>query len=148
MASARVILIIEDNPGDIRLMREALRDMQPPVNLQVAMDGDEALSFLHQQGKHAEAPSPELIFLDFNLPKSDSRDILRQIKQDSDLRLIPVAVLTTSDAERDIRDAYELHANCYLRKPVDLDSFFSTIRKAAHFWLDVAHSAANAQVSR
>lgn len=148
MTSGRVILIIEDNPGDIRLMREALRDMQPPVNLQVAMDGDEALSFLRQEGKHAAAPSPELIFLDFNLPKSDSRDILRQIKEDSDLRLIPVAVLTTSDAERDIRDAYELRANCYLRKPVDLDSFFGTIRTAAHFWLDVAHNVTNVQVTR
>ncbi len=146
MASARVILIIEDNPGDIRLMREALRDMQPPVSLQIAMDGDEALSFLHQQGKYADAPTPELIFLDFNLPKSDSRDILRQVKQNQELRLIPVAVLTTSDAERDIREAYELHANCYLRKPVDLDSFFGTIRKAAHFWLDVAHSVATPRV--
>jgi chemotaxis family two-component system response regulator Rcp1 len=148
LANERVILIIEDNPGDIRLMREALRDMQPPVTLHVAMDGDEALCFLHQEGKHASAPTPELIFLDFNLPKSDSRDILRQVKQDEDLRLIPVAVLTTSDAERDIREAYELHANCYLRKPVDLDGFFATIRKAAHFWLDVAHSAANARVIR
>lgn len=148
MVSARVILIIEDNPGDIRLMREALRDMQPPVTLQIAMDGDEALSFLSQQGKHADAPTPELIFLDFNLPKSDSRDILRQLKQNEDFRLIPIAVLTTSDAERDIREAYELHANCYLRKPVDLDTFFATVRKAAHFWLDVAHSPANARVVR
>ena len=129
-------------------MREALREMMPPVTLQIAMDGDEALLILQQQGKYADAPTPELIFLDFNLPKSDSREILRQINADEDLRLIPVAVLTTSDAERDIRAAYELHANCYLRKPVDLDSFFATIRKAAHFWLDVAHSAANMRVSR
>jgi len=148
LAIARVILIVEDNPGDIRLMREALRDMQPPVTLQVAMDGDEALLFLHQQGKHVGAPTPDLIFLDFNLPKSDSRDILRQLKQHEDLRLIPIAVLTTSDAERDIRDAYELHANCYLRKPLDLDSFLGTIRKAAHFWLDVAHSPADTRVTQ
>lgn len=141
-----MILIVEDNPGDIRLMREALRDMQPPVTLQVAMDGDEALLFLHQQGKYAGACLPDLIFLDFNLPKSDSRDILRQVKQHEELRLIPIAVLTTSDAERDIREAYELHANCYLRKPVDLDSFFATIRKAAHFWLDVAHSPTTARI--
>lgn len=129
-------------------MREALRDVLPPVTIQIAMDGDEALSILHQQGKHAGAATPELIFLDFNLPKSDSRDILRQIKEHEDLRLIPVAVLTTSDAERDIREAYELHANCYLRKPVDLDGFFTTIRAAAHFWLDVAHSATPARVGR
>ena len=148
MTGARVILIVEDNPGDIRLMREALRDMQPPVTLQVAMDGDEALLFLHQQGKHAAAPTPDLIFLDFNLPKSDSRDILRQVKQHEHLRLIPIAVLTTSDAERDIREAYELRANCYLRKPIDLDSFFATVRKAAHFWLDVAHSPADTRVAR
>ena len=129
-------------------MREALRDIQPAVTIQVAMDGDEALARLHQQGKYADAPAPDLIFLDFNLPKSNSRDVLRQVKLHPELRLIPVAVLTTSDAERDIRDAYELHANCYLRKPIDLDGFFSTIRKAAHFWLDVAHSASNVQVSR
>ena len=145
MTNSRVILIVEDNPGDVRLMREALRDMQPPVTIHVAMDGDEALLFLRQEGKHAGAPTPDLIFLDFNLPKSDSRDILRQVKEDQDLRLIPIAILTTSDADRDIREAYELHANCYLRKPIDLDSFFATIRKAAHFWLDVAHSAANIQ---
>ncbi len=127
-------------------MREALRDMQPPVTLYVTMDGDDALSFLHRQGKHASAPTPELIFLDFNLPKADSRDILRQVKEDEDLRLIPVAVLTTSDAEKDIREAYQMRANCYLRKPIDLDSFFATIREAAHFWLDVAHNPCRTEV--
>ncbi len=140
MATPRVILIVEDNPGDVRLMREALRDIQPPVTVHVAMDGDEALSFLHRRGKYSSAPTPELIFLDFNLPKADSRDVLRQVKENGDLRLIPIAVLTTSDAEKDIRDAYELRANCYLRKPIDLDSFFATIREATHFWLDVAHN--------
>ena len=89
--------------------------------------------------EHRDAPTPQLIFLDFNLPKSDSREILGFIKNDEHLRLIPVAVLTTSDADRDIREAYALHANCYLQKPVDLDGFFKTIRAAAHFWLDVAH---------
>lgn len=148
MDSARLILIVEDNPGDIRLMREALRDMHPPVTLQFATDGEEALSFLQRQGKYSSAETPELIFLDFNLPKADSRDILRQIKADPKLRLIPIAVFTTSDAERDIREAYELHANCYLRKPVDLDSFFKTIRDAARFWLDVAHSPARTGLIR
>jgi two-component system, chemotaxis family, response regulator Rcp1 len=135
----RDILIVEDNPADVRLMREVLRDLDPPVTIHVAAEGDEALLFLLRKGAHQNAPTPKLIFLDFNLPKSDSRDLLRFIKQDDVLRLIPVAVLTTSDADRDIREAYELHANCYLRKPVDLDGFFHTVRSAAHFWLDVAH---------
>lgn len=137
--TGRDILIIEDNPGDVRLMREALRELQPQVTLHAAGDGDEAMSFLRREGAHAQAPRPRLVFLDFNLPKSDSRALLRQIKQDSALRVIPVAILTSSDSERDIRDAYESYANCYLRKPVDLDSFFFTIRTAAQFWLDVVH---------
>ncbi len=120
-------------------MREALKDIHPPVTIHVAADADEALLFLRRQGPHAGAPVPQLIFLDFNLPKSNSRDLLREMKQDTRLRLIPVSVLTTSDAEKDVREAYELYANCYLRKPVDLDGFFSTIRAAAHFWLEVAH---------
>jgi len=100
---------------------------------------DEALAFLLQQGKYADAPTPELVFLDFNLPKSDSRQILRSLKEDHQLRLIPVAVLTSSDSERDVREAYQLYANCYLRKPGDLDGFFRTIRAAADFWLNVAY---------
>lgn len=138
LPTPREILIIEDNPADVRLMREALRDLQPPIRTHVAGDGEEALLFLSQQGPHAAAPRPSLVFLDFNLPGSDARELLRQMKEDEHLRLIPVAVLTTSDAEKDIREAYELHANCYLRKPPDLENFFSTIRTAAHFWLDVA----------
>lgn len=120
-------------------MREVLREFDPPLELHVATDGDEALLFLARNGKYRDAPIPRLIFLDFNLPKSNSREVLEFIKRDDQLRLIPVAVLTTSDADRDIREAYELHANCYLRKPADLDGFFKTIREAAHFWLEVAH---------
>ena len=120
-------------------MREALRDMRPAVQIHVAGDGEEALCFLRKQEPHTNAPTPGLIFLDYNLPKANSRDLLREIKEDKALRLIPLAVLTTSDADKDIRDAYELHANCYLRKPVDLDGFFETIRSATHFWLDVAY---------
>ncbi|HEY6988215.1 MAG TPA: response regulator [Bryobacteraceae bacterium] len=146
MSGERNIFIVEDNPGDVRLMREALRELQPAVKIHVANDGEEALQFLQRQGQHVSAPRPSLIFLDFNLPKSDSRELLREIKSDERLRLIPIAVLTTSDAERDVREAYELHANCYLRKPVDLDSFFSTIRQAAHFWLNVAHIPADLAV--
>ena len=142
MSIQREVLIIEDNPADVRLMREALREVQPSIRVRSVGDGDEALRFLRQEGEYAAVPRPSLIFLDFNLPKSDSRDLLRRIKEDEQLRLIPVAVLTTSDAEKDIREAYGLHANCYLRKPVDLDSFLKTIRLAAHFWLDLAHSAA------
>jgi two-component system, chemotaxis family, response regulator Rcp1 len=138
VTNQRQILIIEDNPADVRLMQEALRDIQPPVTIHFAGDGDEALEFLNREGSFAAAPAPSLIFLDFNLPKSDSRELLRQIKADSRLRLIPIAVLTTSNSERDVRDAYELHANCYLNKATDLDGFFRVIRSAAHFWLDVA----------
>lgn len=137
----RNILIIEDNPGDVRLMQEALRDFKPALSIAVASDGDEAFALLRREGEHASAERPALIFLDFNLPKSDSRELLRQMKDDASLRLIPVAVLTSSDAEKDIRDAYKLYANCYLRKPVDLDTFFTLIRTTAHFWLDVAYIA-------
>jgi len=143
MPEERQILIIEDNPGDVRLMREALRDLQPPVAIHVAADGTEAMAFLEQQGRLPGQRCPHLIFLDFNLPKSDSRALLRRIKEHEQWKFIPVAVLTTSDAERDVREAYELHANCYLRKPVDLDGFFNTIRLATRFWLDVAYAPAD-----
>jgi len=123
-------------------MREALRDIDTPITLEVAMDADEALAFLNHQ-KESSGTLPSLIFLDFNLPKAGSRDLLRRLKADERLRMIPIAVLTTSDAERDVRDAYELHANCYLRKPVDLDSFFTTIRSAADFWLKVAYTVSS-----
>ena len=124
-------------------MREVLRDFDPPVRLHVCGEGDEALQFLRGEGKYSGAPLPGLIFLDFNLPRSDSREILKYIKGDERLRLIPIAVLTSSGAERDIREAYQLQANCYLRKPVDLDGFFRTIREAAHFWLEVAQVASD-----
>ncbi|MGA8029564.1 MAG: response regulator [Bryobacteraceae bacterium] len=141
MPSQRHILIVEDNPADVRLMREALRDLQPAVTVHAVGDGDQALLFLRRQDEHAGAPRPRLIFLDFNLPKTSARDLLRQIKGDEHLRLIPVAVLTTSDVQKDIRDAYESQASCYLRKPADLDAFFDTIRSTAHFWLDVCSNA-------
>lgn len=123
-------------------MREALRDVDPPIDLQVAMDADQALAILNRD-KEEGTTLPALIFLDFNLPKAGSRDLLRRIKADAQWCLIPVAVLTTSEAERDVRDAYELHANCYLRKPVDLDDFFDTIRVSANFWLKVAYTIGN-----
>jgi two-component system, chemotaxis family, response regulator Rcp1 len=135
----RGILIVEDNPGDVRLMREALQTVEAAITIHVAGDGEEALRFLRREGQHAAAHRPALIFLDFNLPRADSREILRQIKGDRCLRLIPVVVLTSSDSERDVRDAYELYANCYLRKRGDLDSFLNTIRAAANFWLNIAN---------
>lgn len=131
--------MVEDNPGDVRLIREALRDVNPPVNISVACDGEQALWFLRKTSPFESAPTPKLIFLDFNLPKADSRSVLRAIKEDQHLRLIPIAVLTSSDSERDVREAYTLHANCYLRKPVELDAFLHTIRTAAEFWLSVAY---------
>jgi chemotaxis family two-component system response regulator Rcp1 len=140
---SREILMVEDNPGDVRLVREALRDLKPEVTLRSAPDGDEALRILRRQGEHSGALRPRLILLDFNLPKSDSRAVLREIKTDAALRAIPVAVLTTSDAEKDIQEAYDLHANCYLRKPVDLDAFLTTIRSTAEFWLNVAQQGSD-----
>jgi len=134
----REILIVEDNPADVRLMREALKSITPPINIDVAEDGEQALQFLRREGKYSHAPTPALVFLDFNLPKSSSRDVLRQMKVDEQLRQIAVAVLTTSDVDRDVREAYALHANCYLCKPPDLEGFLATIQAAAHFWLNVA----------
>jgi chemotaxis family two-component system response regulator Rcp1 len=107
--------------------------------MSVAADGEQALSVLRKVPPYEDSPRPGLIFLDFNLPKADSRSVLRMIKEDDNLRLIPIAVLTSSDSERDVRDAYLLHANCYLRKPVELDAFLHTIRTAAEFWLNVAY---------
>jgi chemotaxis family two-component system response regulator Rcp1 len=121
-------------------MQEALRTLEPAVTVHVTNDAEDALRFLHRQGRYTSAPHPRLIVLDFNLPKSGSRDFLRLIKSDPALRLIPVAVLTSSDVEKDITDAYELHANCYLTKLPDLDGFFQIIRWAAYFWLDIATS--------
>ncbi len=141
MSNYREILIVEDNPADVRLMREALRSLDPPVSISVAADGEQALLFLRRKGKYEDAPRPNLIFLDFNLPRCDSKELLQEIKSDASLRLIPIAVLTTSNAERDVRDAYERYANCYLNKAPDLDGFFRVIQTAAHFWLDVASIA-------
>jgi chemotaxis family two-component system response regulator Rcp1 len=141
LSNNREILIVEDNPADVRLMREALRSLDPPVSISVTTDGEEALLFLTRQGKYRQAPRPSLIFLDFNLPKYDSKELLQRIKGDPDLRLIPIAVLTTSNADRDVRDAYQRFANCYLNKAGDLDGFFRVIQAAAHFWLDVASIA-------
>lgn len=129
------ILLVEDNPGDIRLTMEALREGKVHSNLSVVRDGAEALIFLHRRDKYVDAPRPDLILLDLNLPKQNGREVLADIKGDSDLKRIPVVVLTTSNAEQDILKAYDLHANCYINKPVDLEQFLTVIRSIEDFWL-------------
>src|SRR5438874_12852403 len=117
------ILLVEDNPADVRLTREALKEGKVYNNLHWAKDGVEALEFLRREGKHAKAPRPDIILLDLNLPKKDGREVLSEIKSDDQLKHIPVVILTTSKAEEDVLRSYELHANCYVTKPVDLDKF-------------------------
>jgi chemotaxis family two-component system response regulator Rcp1 len=131
------ILLVEDNPGDARLTREALRDAKVRNNLHVAPDGVEALAFLRRQGKHATAPTPDLILLDLNLPKKDGREVLEEVKGDEQLRHIPIVILTTSQAERDIAESYRLRANAYVTKPVDLEQFLRVVQSIEHFWLEI-----------
>jgi chemotaxis family two-component system response regulator Rcp1 len=129
------VLLVEDSPGDVRLTREAFRDASPPINLNVATDGVEAVAFLKREGAHAGAPRPDIILLDLNLPKMDGREVLAFIKEDEGLKTIPTIILTTSDAEADIVKTYQLHANCYLNKPVQLDAFESLVKAINHFWM-------------
>lgn len=136
MAAVREILIAEDNPADVRLMREALQALNPPPEIHIARDGEEAMRFLSRLVQSADAPRPKLVFLDFHLPKTDPRQVLQFVKESEELKNVAVVVLTTSSAEELIREVYELGANCYLSKPSDLDSFFGTIRGAATFWLN------------
>ena len=131
------ILLVEDNPGDVRLTQEALKEGKVYNNLHWAKDGVEALEFLKREGKHASAPRPDIILLDLNLPKKDGREVLAQIKKDGELKQIPVVVLTTSEAEEDVLKSYELHANCYVTKPVDLEKFIHVVQSIDRFWLTV-----------
>jgi two-component system, chemotaxis family, response regulator Rcp1 len=131
------ILLVEDNPGDVRLTKEALREGKVYNNLHWAKDGVEALEFLRRQGKHAKAPRPDIILLDLNLPKKDGREVLEIIKGDDGLKHIPVVVLTTSKAEEDVVKSYALHANCYVTKPVDLEKFIVVVKSIDRFWLTV-----------
>jgi chemotaxis family two-component system response regulator Rcp1 len=131
------VLLVEDNPGDVRLTREALRDGKVHNNLSVAPDGVEALAFLRREGKYADAPRPDVILLDLNLPKKDGREVLEEVKADPSLRNIPVVILTSSEAERDIAQAYALHANCYVTKPVDLDQFITVVKSIEDFWFTI-----------
>lgn len=129
------VLLIEDNPADVGLVEEAFNDGRLLFDLHVAEDGALALQFLHREGRFANAPRPDLILLDLNLPKKDGREVLEEIKEDSELRKIPVIVLTTSDDEADVHRAYGLHANCYLTKPVEVDEFLNKVRSIEDFWL-------------
>jgi two-component system, chemotaxis family, response regulator Rcp1 len=129
------VLLVEDSPGDIRLTQEAFRDANRAIHLHVAADGVEAMAFLTHQGAHVDAPRPDIILLDLNLPKMDGREVLARIKADDSLKLIPTVILTTSDAEVDIVKSYRLQANCYLRKPVQLEAFENLVRSINDFWL-------------
>ena len=131
------ILLVEDNPGDVRLTREALREGKVRNNLYVASDGVDALAFLRREGQYADAVRPDLILLDLNLPRKDGREVLQEIKADATLRYIPVVVLTSSQAEQDILRAYDLHANCYVTKPVDLDQFIHVVKSIEDFWFTI-----------
>jgi chemotaxis family two-component system response regulator Rcp1 len=131
------ILLVEDNPGDIRLTRETLKDSKLLNKMSVALDGVEAMAFLRREGRYAGESRPDLILLDLNLPKKDGREVLGEIKADENLRRIPVIVLTTSSAEQDILKTYDLHANCYITKPVDLDQFTSVVRAIEAFWFTI-----------
>jgi chemotaxis family two-component system response regulator Rcp1 len=131
------ILLVEDSPSDVRLTREALKEAKVLNTLHVVGDGMAALAFLHKEGQYAESPTPDLILLDLNLPKKDGREVLADVKQDEKLRRIPVVVLTTSRAEEDIVRTYNLHANAYVTKPVDLGQFLSVVRSLEEFWLAV-----------
>jgi CheY-like chemotaxis protein len=129
------VLLVEDSPGDVRLTQEALRDSQRVIHLHVAFDGIEAMAFLKREGAHALAPRPDLILLDLNLPRMDGRQVLARIKADESLKTIPTIVLTTSEAEADITKSYQLQANCFLTKPVQLDAFESLVKSINEFWL-------------
>ena len=131
------ILLVEDNPGDIQLTRIALEDNKMNINLSVAEDGVEALEFLSKEGKYADAPHPDLVLLDLNLPKKDGREVLAQMKADPIFKRIPVVILTTSQAEEDVLKAYNLCANCYITKPVDLDQFVKIVRSIESFWFTI-----------
>ena len=128
---------MEDNPGDVRLTQEGLKEGTVLNHLHVARDGEEALAFLRREGNHAQAPRPDLILLDLNMPRKNGRELLAEIKADRNLRRIPVVILTTSDAEQDVLKTYDLYANCYVTKPADLGQFMTVVKSIHDFWLTV-----------
>jgi chemotaxis family two-component system response regulator Rcp1 len=132
------ILLIEDNPGDVRLTQEAFKEGKIDIKMEVVMDGVEAIKFLRKEDSYVDKFTPDLILLDLNLPKRDGREVLKEIKADNFLKRIPVVILKTSNAEQDILKSYNLHVNCYINKPVDFDKFFDIIQKIEDFWLSIA----------
>ena len=131
------ILLVEDSAGDVRLTQEALAEGKVLNNLHVAKDGVEAMAFLRKEGEYADAPTPDLILLDLNLPRKDGHEVLAEVKTDKDLRRIPVVILTTSKGEQDVLKSYDLHANCFIVKPVDLGQFIAVARSLEDFWLSI-----------
>ncbi len=131
------ILLVEDNPGDVRLTKEAMKEGKIRNNLSVAIDGVEAMAFLRREGKYADAPRPDVVLLDLNLPKKDGRAVLKEIKEDPNLRRIPVVILTSSKADEDVLNSYDLHANCYVTKPGDLEQFIEVVKSVEGFWLQI-----------
>lgn len=131
------ILLIEDNPGDVRLTIEALKESKIINNLQVVEDGIEALSYLKKEGIYKDKPRPDLIILDLNLPKKDGREVLAEIKSNDIFKQIPIVILTTSEAEEDIIKSYELHANCYITKPVNMEQFIKVVKSVSNFWFSM-----------
>lgn len=137
------ILLVEDNPGDVRLTQEAFRDSRMPVKLSVVMDGEDALNYLYKRGVYADVTKPDIILLDLNIPKKDGKEVLCEIKNDDVLKYVPVVVLTTSNAEQDIVKTYNLNVNAYINKPVDFDKFFDIVQKIEAFWLMTATLPSN-----
>jgi len=131
------ILLVEDSPGDIRLTQEAMIDSKFQNQLHVVQDGVEAMEFLRRIGKYQDAPQPDLVLLDLNLPRKDGRSVLQEMKQDVNLRRIPVVILTSSDDEHDILRSYDLHANCYITKPLDLQQFVTIVKTIENFWFQI-----------
>ncbi len=131
------ILLVEDSPADVRLTQEALKEEKIHNNLNVVNDGVEAMAYLRRQGKYAKAVRPDLVLLDLNLPKKDGREVLKEIKSDKELKMIPVVILTISKAEEDVIKTYNLHANCYIAKPIDLNQFSKVVKSIQDFWLTI-----------
>ncbi len=137
MSNPIEILLVEDNPGDVRLIKEVFKDAKIFNSMQVAYDGEAAMDILRKLDQYKDAANPDLILLDLNLPKKDGREVLREIKNDERLKCIPVVILTTSNAEEDLIETYKMNANCYITKPVDLDQFINVVKSIENFWLSI-----------